>query len=210
MWRYVQNKLFARVLKNSYSTIRTIWILQLFRMTTPISRSVFSKWKELRPATLLIWILHRSAITIHGWLCVGQYVLYWNQKHYYENNQEGSKYERCNSSFKFRIPICTYLIYLSGLLCFLAWIKLKKKWKLLSICLLVSENNYIAVATKKKTSLLTVAYSEHCQACKMERFRKIVNDRLPLSIFAKRSVLDVWQGSEYATEPLTVFAKSAS
>lgn len=126
VWRYVQNKLFARVLKNSYLTIRTIWILQLFRLTTPIARSVFSKWKGLKPATLLIWILHMSTITIHGWLCLGQYVIYWNQKHYYENNQEDSKYEHCNSSFKFRIPIRTYLIYLGGLLCFLAWIKLKK------------------------------------------------------------------------------------
>ena len=37
------------------------------------------------------------------------------------------------------------------------------------------------------------AYSEPCQTSKMELFKKIVN------IFAKRSILDVWQGSKYAS-----------
>ena len=43
------------------------------------------------------------------------------------------------------------------------------------------------------------AYSEHCQTSKMERSAKITNSFLPLTVFAKRSVLDVWQDSEYAT-----------
>ena len=34
---------------------------------------------------------------------------------------------------------------------------------------------------------------------KMERFAKIVNSYKPLSICAKRSILDVGQSSEYAT-----------
>ena len=34
----------------------------------------------------------------------------------------------------------------------------------------------------------------------MERFAKIVNDPKPFMIFAKRSILVVWQGSEYASE----------
>ena len=33
----------------------------------------------------------------------------------------------------------------------------------------------------------------------MERFAKIVNRYKPLNIFAKRSILDVRQGSEYAS-----------
>ena len=37
------------------------------------------------------------------------------------------------------------------------------------------------------------AYSEYCQTSKMERFEKIVECFEPLT----RSILDVWQGSEY-------------
>ena len=33
----------------------------------------------------------------------------------------------------------------------------------------------------------------------MERFVKIVNGFLPLTIFAKRFILDIWKGFEYAT-----------
>ena len=42
-------------------------------------------------------------------------------------------------------------------------------------------------------------HSEPCQASKMERFAKIINDQRPLTIFAKRSILDVFQSSEYAS-----------
>ena len=34
----------------------------------------------------------------------------------------------------------------------------------------------------------------------MERFVKIVNGYKPLTVFAKRSILDVWQCNEYAYE----------
>ena len=44
------------------------------------------------------------------------------------------------------------------------------------------------------------AYSEPCKTCKMECFAKIVNGFQSLIIFAKCSNLDVWQGSEYASE----------
>ena len=37
-------------------------------------------------------------------------------------------------------------------------------------------------------------YSELWQTSKMERFTKIVNGFQPLTIFSKRSILDVWQG----------------
>ena len=44
------------------------------------------------------------------------------------------------------------------------------------------------------SNLPSVSYSETCQTCKMEYFAKIVNGFETLTIFAKRSVLDVWQG----------------
>ena len=42
------------------------------------------------------------------------------------------------------------------------------------------------------------AYSEASQTSKMDSSTKTVNDLKPLTIFAKPSVLDVWQDSEYA------------
>ena len=33
----------------------------------------------------------------------------------------------------------------------------------------------------------------------MERFENIIECFEPLTVFAKRSILDVWQGSEYAS-----------
>ena len=44
------------------------------------------------------------------------------------------------------------------------------------------------------------AYSEPCQIAKIVRFAKIVNSFQSLTIFAKRSILDVSQGSEYSSE----------
>ena len=41
------------------------------------------------------------------------------------------------------------------------------------------------------------SYSEPYQTCKMEFFAKIVNDLKPLAIFAKISILDIWQDSLY-------------
>ena len=49
------------------------------------------------------------------------------------------------------------------------------------------------------------AYSEPCQISKMECFSKIVKGCLSLTIFAKCSILDVWQGSEYATDTGKLF-----
>ena len=58
--------------------------------------------------------------------------------------------------------------------------------------------------TKKQNEKCAVkrwfkAYSEHCQTSKMERFENIIEGFEPLTVFAKRSILDVWQGSEYAS-----------
>ena len=40
-------------------------------------------------------------------------------------------------------------------------------------------------------------YSEPYQTSKMDRLAKIVYGFYPLTIFAKRSILDIWKGSEY-------------
>ena len=50
------------------------------------------------------------------------------------------------------------------------------------------------------------AHSEHCKTSIMERFEKIVEGFEPLTIFAKRSVLNVWQGSEYGSVADTHFS----
>ena len=39
---------------------------------------------------------------------------------------------------------------------------------------------------------------EPCAVSKMERFAKTSNGFKPTTILLKRSILDVWQGSEYA------------
>ena len=46
---------------------------------------------------------------------------------------------------------------------------------------------------------LRVVFRKPCQRSKMERFAKIVKGIQPLTIFAKHSILDVCQCSEYAS-----------
>ena len=48
---------------------------------------------------------------------------------------------------------------------------------------------------------------EPFQTSKMERFAKIVNGQKPLTIFAKRSTLDVCQVSQYASENCNASSK---
>ena len=45
------------------------------------------------------------------------------------------------------------------------------------------------------------AYSEPCQTPKIELFVKIVSGWKLLTIFAKSFILDIWRGSEYASDP---------
>ena len=45
----------------------------------------------------------------------------------------------------------------------------------------------------------TGAYSEICQTSEMERFAKIISGFYSLTFFTKRSILDVWHGSAYAS-----------
>ena len=49
------------------------------------------------------------------------------------------------------------------------------------------------------------ALPEPGQAPKMKRFAKIVNSFLPLTIFTKRSILDAWQSSQYASDHILLF-----
>ena len=53
-------------------------------------------------------------------------------------------------------------------------------------------------------ALFAVTYSEVCQTYNMERFVKIVNGWKLLTIFAKRFILDVLQGCQYASDYRTV------
>ena len=45
-----------------------------------------------------------------------------------------------------------------------------------------------------------MGFSQPCQTSNMERFAKIANGFQPLTIFAKHSILDVWQSSENTHE----------
>ena len=47
---------------------------------------------------------------------------------------------------------------------------------------------------------MSEACSELCQTTKKERFAKIVNDFQTSTFFEKNSILDIWQGSEYASK----------
>ena len=53
---------------------------------------------------------------------------------------------------------------------------------------------------------ISEAYLESCQTLKMEHFVKIISGFQPLNI-AKRSILYVWQGSEYASGYIDTISK---
>ena len=48
--------------------------------------------------------------------------------------------------------------------------------------------------------LKSQVYNETIQTSKIEPFVKLVNGWKPLIIFAKRFILDIWLGSEYASD----------
>ena len=52
---------------------------------------------------------------------------------------------------------------------------------------------------------LAESYSKSCQTTNTERFPKIINEFPPLITFPKLFILDVWQGSEYASDYVPVF-----
>ena len=68
------------------------------------------------------------------------------------------------------------------------------------VCLLGNNANYVLYVTKPPSE----TFSEPFQTSKMKFFTKIVDGRKPPLIFAKGSILDVWQGFQYASETLTL------
>ena len=52
---------------------------------------------------------------------------------------------------------------------------------------------------------LAESYSKSCQTTNTGRFAKIINEFPPLITFPKLFILDVWQGSEYASDYVPVF-----
>ena len=63
--------------------------------------------------------------------------------------------------------------------------------------------------TLSKWLPIAEAYAEPCKTSKMEFSAKIVNGIQPLTIFAKSSVLEVWQGSEYDSELEVIYFHSS-
>ena len=57
----------------------------------------------------------------------------------------------------------------------------------------------IAKRHEKNWTLDSEAYSKPCQTSKIKLYPKIVNDFYLLTIFSKRPMLNVYQGSEYAS-----------
>ena len=68
---------------------------------------------------------------------------------------------------------------------------------LLSLSLLF---NFYSTIKLNEFLLSTEVHSEASQTSKMELFAKSVTSFQPLTVFAKYSILDVWLGSEYASE----------
>ena len=68
-------------------------------------------------------------------------------------------------------------------------------WSVSSKCIFITLNKLLVM---RRWSLH--AYSEASRTSKMELIAKIVNGWKPLTVFAKRFILDVWLGSEYASE----------
>ena len=60
--------------------------------------------------------------------------------------------------------------------------------------------NLIIDKFKLKWSQMRQTFSELCQTSEMRRFMKIVNSFYSLTISAKHSILDVWEGSTYTYE----------
>ena len=74
---------------------------------------------------------------------------------------------------------------------------LKRLIKLPWLILQISYNSFRCLVWGSIKWFILKSYSEPCQTSKLERFAKIVDGFKPLTIFAKRSILDVRQGYEY-------------
>ena len=62
-------------------------------------------------------------------------------------------------------------------------------------------NNYALIEKPfcENESCIPTAYSEPCQTSQIVRFAKIVKSFEPLTVCVKGSILDVLQGSQYAS-----------
>ena len=61
------------------------------------------------------------------------------------------------------------------------------------------------ILVQKIMAQLAESYSKSCQTTNTERFAKIINEFPPLITFPKLFILDVLQGSEYASDYVPVF-----
>ena len=52
-------------------------------------------------------------------------------------------------------------------------------------------------------TIISQTHSEPCETSKMELFAKLVNHFQSLNIFPKSSILDIYQGSDYASDYMT-------
>ena len=60
--------------------------------------------------------------------------------------------------------------------------------------------NFSGSVTNTYLKAIPKSYSELCQISKTELFTEMINNLQSLTISAKRSILDVWPGSEYTSE----------
>ena len=74
-------------------------------------------------------------------------------------------------------------------------------WNISVILITFNIQNWFKNKTSEALEAISEAYAEPCQTFKMEIFANIVNGFLFLFIFAKSAILDVWQDSEFASEP---------
>ena len=59
-----------------------------------------------------------------------------------------------------------------------------------------SSAEHVSEKEKRRKKGIFKACSEPCQTSKIKHFAKIINGLFLLTIFTKRTILDVWQGSE--------------
>ena len=70
----------------------------------------------------------------------------------------------------------------------------------LSLTVVCKQLTKLTVKVKNKSKRWTEACSQPNQTSKIEIFVKMVHGFRPITISAKNSILDVWQGSEYTSD----------
>ena len=67
------------------------------------------------------------------------------------------------------------------------------------ICINLPKTSQSLRPVTSKLQYRPEVYSEPFQTSKIERFMRTVDGFYPLTTFEKCSILDIWQGSEYAS-----------